>query len=64
MGIRYLQKKPTFYGACGAFLSRGGNVITVSMEQDGINMSELEIAKVYHLICIYGIFSNTNRNFL
>ena len=47
-------EKPTFYGACGAFLSRGGNVITVSMEYDGINMIELEnLLKVYHPRFLY-----------
>ena len=53
-GDTIFTEKPTFYGACGAFLSRGGNVITVSMEQDGINMSELEnLLKVYHPKFLY-----------
>lgn len=53
-GDTIFTEKPTVYSACGAFLSRGGNVITVSMEQDGINIAELEnLLKVYHPKFLY-----------
>ncbi len=53
-GDTIFTEKPTVYSACGAFLSRGGNVITVSMEKDGIHIAELEnLLKVYHPKFLY-----------
>ena len=47
-------ERPTFYGACGAFLYGGGNVISVDMEQDGMDMKELEdLLKLYHPKFLY-----------
>ena len=47
-------EKPTFYGAAGAFLSRGGQIIEIPMEPDGMNISALEdLAKLYHPKFIY-----------
>lgn len=35
-------EKPTFYGAAGAFLSRGGKLIEIPLESDGMNLAILE----------------------
>lgn len=35
-------EKPTFYGAAGAFLSRGGKLVEIPLEEDGMNMTVLE----------------------
>lgn len=35
-------EKPTFYGAAGAFLSHGGKLVEIPMEQDGMNLAILE----------------------
>lgn len=42
-------ERPTFYGAVGAFLGRGCQVVEISMEKDGVDLVELEtMAKLYH----------------
>ena len=47
-------ERPTFYGACGSFLYRGGNIISIDMEQDGMNMAELEdFLKLYRPKFLY-----------
>ena len=47
-------EKPTFYGAAGAFLSRGGKIVEIPMEQDGMDMDTLEnLLKLYHPRFIY-----------
>lgn len=47
-------EKPTFYGAAGAFLSRGGKLIEIPLEQDGMDMEALEnLLKLYHPKFIY-----------
>lgn len=47
-------EKPTFYGAVGAFLSRGGKVIEIPMEADGIDTITLEnFMKLYHPKFLY-----------
>lgn len=47
-------EKPTFYGAAGAFLSRGGRIVEIPMEQDGMDMDTLEnMIKLYHPKFIY-----------
>lgn len=35
-------EKPTFYGAAGAFLSRGGRLVEIPLEQDGMDLAILE----------------------
>ncbi len=35
-------EKPTYYGAVGAFQSRGANIIEIPLENDGMNMDLLE----------------------
>ena len=35
-------EKPTFYGAAGAFLSRGGKLVEIPLEQDGMDLEILE----------------------
>ena len=53
-GDTIFTEKPTFYGACAAFFSRGGNVIPISMEKNGIDTLELEnLLKVYHPKFLY-----------
>jgi len=56
--IRYgdviFVEKPTFYGAAGAFLSRGAKIIEIPMEEDGMQMDMLEdYLKLYHPRFIY-----------
>lgn len=47
-------EKPTFYGAAGAFLSRGGKLVEIPMEHDGMNMTILEdFLKLYQPKFIY-----------
>lgn len=47
-------EKPTFYGAAGAFLSRGGKLVEIPMEADGMDMTDLEnLMKLYHPRFIY-----------
>ncbi|MBM6829918.1 PLP-dependent aminotransferase family protein [Anaerotignum lactatifermentans] len=47
-------EKPTFYGAAGAFLSRGTKLIEIPMETDGMAMTALEdYLKLYHPRFIY-----------
>lgn len=47
-------ESPTFYGAVGAFLSRGAKLIEIPMEQDGMKMDLLEdYLKLYHPRFIY-----------
>lgn len=47
-------EKPTFYGAAGAFLSRGGKLIEIPLEEDGMDMVILEnFLKLYHPRFIY-----------
>ena len=42
-------EKPTFYGATGAFLYRGCQIIEIPMEEDGCDIGALEnFAKIYH----------------
>lgn len=45
---------PTFYGAAGAFLSRGARLIEIPLAEDGIRMDTLEAyLKLYHPRFIY-----------
>lgn len=47
-------EKPTFYGAAGAFLSRGGKLVEIPLEQDGMDLAALEnFLKLYHPRFIY-----------
>ena len=47
-------EKPTFYGAAGAFLSRGAKVVEVPLENDGMDMVKLEdYLKLYQPKFIY-----------
>lgn len=47
-------EKPTFYGAAGAFLSRGGKLVEIPLEEDGMDMVLLEnFLKLYHPRFIY-----------
>lgn len=47
-------EKPTFYGAAGAFLSRGGRLVEVPLQEDGMDMTLLEnFLKLYHPRFIY-----------
>ena len=47
-------EKPTFYGAAGAFLSRGAKLVEVPMEPDGMDMTILEdFLKLYQPKFIY-----------
>lgn len=47
-------ESPTFYGAAGAFLSRGAKLIEIPMEADGMKMTVLEdYLKLYHPRFIY-----------
>jgi len=42
-------EKPTFYGAAGAFLSRGCQIIEIPMLENGVDTVALEtLAKLYH----------------
>ncbi len=53
-GDTIFTEKPTFYGACAAFMSRGGNVIGINMEKNGIDTLELEnLLKIYHPKFLY-----------
>lgn len=50
------MEKPTFYGAAGAFLSRGGKIVEIEMESNGMNMEILEnLLKLYHPKFIYSM---------
>lgn len=45
---------PTYYGALGAFLSRGANIIEVDMDKDGMNMNRLlALIKAYKPKIVY-----------
>lgn len=47
-------EKPTFYGAAGAFLSRGAKLVEVPMQKDGMDLSLLEdFLKLYQPKFIY-----------
>lgn len=47
-------EKPTFYGAAGAFLSHGGKLVEIPMEQDGMDLAILEdYLKMYQPRFIY-----------
>lgn len=47
-------ESPTFYGAAGAFLSRGAKLIEIPLEDDGMKMDVLEdYLKLYHPKFIY-----------
>lgn len=47
-------EKPTFYGAAGAFLSRGAKLTEIPLEEDGLQMERLEdLLKLYHPRFIY-----------
>ena len=47
-------EKPTFYGAAGAFLSRGAKLVEVPLEDDGMDMVMLEdYLKLYQPKFIY-----------
>ncbi len=56
--IRYgdvvFVEKPTFYGAAGAFLSHGGKIVEIDMQEDGVDMDMLEnLMKMYRPRFIY-----------
>lgn len=47
-------ENPTFYGAAGAFLSRGGRLVEIPLLEDGMDMATLEdCLKLYHPRLIY-----------
>lgn len=47
-------EKPTFYGAAGAFLSRGGKLVEIPLEADGMDITVLEdFLKIYHPRFLY-----------
>ncbi len=47
-------EKPTFYGAAGAFLSRGGKLVEIPLEKDGMNLKVLEdYLKIYQPRFLY-----------
>lgn len=47
-------EKPTFYGAAGAFLSHGGKLVEIPVEQDGMDLAVLEdYLKLYQPRFIY-----------
>ena len=44
-----LVERPTFYGAAGAFLSRGAKTVEIGLEEDGMDLVMLEnMLKLYH----------------
>lgn len=48
------MERPSFYGAAGAFLSRGGRIIEIPMENDGMDINSLEnYLKLYNPKFIY-----------
>lgn len=54
MGDVVFVESPTFYGATGAFLSRGAKIIEIPMEKDGMKLDVLEsYLKIYRPKCIY-----------
>ncbi len=54
MGDVVFVESPTFYGATGAFLSRGAKIIEIPMEKDGMKMDILEsYLKIYRPKFIY-----------
>ncbi len=53
MGMLFLWKSPRFTAA-GAFLSRGGKLMEIPLEEDGMDMVILEnFLKLYHPRFIY-----------
>ncbi len=49
-----LVENPTYYGASGAFLSRGAKLVNVEMEEDGININRLTaLVKAYRPKLVY-----------
>lgn len=47
-------EKPTFYGAAGAFLSRGGRLVEIPLLEDGMDLAALEdYMKLYQPRLIY-----------
>lgn len=47
-------ENPTFYGATGAFLSRGGKIIEIPIQNDGIDIETLEnLLKLYRPKFLY-----------
>lgn len=47
-------EKPTFYGAAGAFLSRGGRLVEIPLQADGMDIAALEdYLKLYQPRLIY-----------
>ncbi|MDR1688291.1 MAG: PLP-dependent aminotransferase family protein [Clostridiales bacterium] len=53
-GDNLFAEKPTYYGAIGAFFSRGAQITEISLEKDGINLGELEAnLKIYKPKFIY-----------
>ncbi|MGL4790740.1 MAG: PLP-dependent aminotransferase family protein [Anaerotignaceae bacterium] len=48
------MENPTFYGAAGAFLNRGCQIVEIPMEDDGIDVVALEnLAKIYRPKFLY-----------
>ena len=48
------METPTFYGAAASFLSRGGQIIEIPLENDGMDLDLLEnLLKLYHPKFIY-----------
>jgi DNA-binding transcriptional MocR family regulator len=53
-GDTLFVEKPTYYGAIGAFFSRGAQITEISLEKDGMNLDELEAnLKIYKPKFIY-----------
>lgn len=53
-GDTVFVENPTFYGATGAFLSRGAKVLGIPLASDGMNLTALENdLKLYHPKFIY-----------
>ncbi len=53
-GDTVFVETPTFYGAAGAFLSKGAKLVEIPMEADGMDMTTLEnYLKLYHPKFLY-----------
>ncbi len=54
IGDTVIVERPTYYGALGAFLSRGAQIIEAPLENDGLDMAKLEaLLKTYSPKFIY-----------
>ena len=54
LGDVVFLETPTFYGAAGAFLSRGARLVEIPLEKDGMDLNMLEnMLKLYHPKLLY-----------